>query len=90
MRVNRASARAQKSLSMLGCVPLLIASALYRSASAARPSHGSSAPLECRRGSSVVAAGWKGKGYGEDWCNFCHCLDGILQCTKRACGHREC
>ena len=36
-----------------------------------------------------VPDGWAGKGIAENWCNDCRCLDGMLMCTRMACGPED-
>jgi len=40
----------------------------------------------CRLGGMWIKSGWKSKGHGNNYCNLCSCVNGILSCTKRLCG----
>ena len=40
---------------------------------------------ECRNGPVTVKDGWRGPGYGPNYCNFCKCADTALLCSKKAC-----
>jgi hypothetical protein len=40
---------------------------------------------ECKNGPVTVKDGWRGPGYGPNYCNFCKCSDTALLCSKQAC-----
>ena len=40
---------------------------------------------ECHVGTDVVAVGWKGPGFGENFCNLCSCTNMGLTCSRKAC-----
>ena len=37
-------------------------------------------------GGETVESGWSGKDTGDNYCNNCFCSNGVLGCTKMACG----
>ena len=42
----------------------------------------------CKNGGMSVPDGWRGPGWGNDYCNSCKCSDSKLMCTTRKCYNR--
>jgi hypothetical protein len=48
-------------------------------------STGCTARRGCANGPATVVDGWKGPGYGPNYCNMCYCSDTVLSCSQQAC-----
>ena len=53
---------------------------------AAQPSNPATGKGCTLSGGETVASGWSGEDTGDNYCNNCFCSNGVLGCTKMACG----
>merc|ERR1711939_1137078 len=43
----------------------------------------------CTNGPHSVEHGWLGAGHGDEYCNLCSCMHGVLKCQAKQCGRRQ-